>query len=898
MLDSVRRIAELRGVVSEAKQEREALSAAIAALNVKKRSIDEAVETLEQTQKLTTSVSNALDRITARLDVLEGRASTLVDMDDRVTRLHADVTASQQVAAGLLGPEGALAKHQAIAEQLNAQETAARTNLDLITKERQGLDDMRDQLRQAGADVREAAAQFGAVKTEFEQLRHLGGQLGQDYGRMREASRDARDQAQAALDAVKETETRVASLRSLDDLARTARERINALNVLVEHVTQKARSMEAQKQTIEHAIVESNRLSELVWAMDAQVARLTDGMRQMTQAETVVDRLARAGQDAAAQLETAYRSRDAFLQDLGRLDQDRAALAEFIRRYHERMEDERRQLDQVETRVDAVQVALAAAEKSADELLARDRTIAAMAQQITGLEQQAASLGEGIGTLQQKQAALDGLRAQLADVEDFARRTVQQFDALKALRTDLGSLKQQMDEFHARHAEAAQMRDALDQNRLSFAAFLDRMDGFRALMPELDSRLTTIAGKLSVVDEGSQKASNLVALADNLDRQMTRILNNQKLVEKVESRINTLHTVATDVDRKVEEQLSRRTEIESLKNACDGVAVQVSDVQQKLEAVSAVQTGLMPLTAAVETLRLDVERSQTRLAEVRRDEAVIVEQEKKLVDLLATGRKVSDEVAATLKQVQGLTDELKRSATIKNEMVDELAAVQARQREVASNAAVANDQLTRLEAALAVIEQRRTQLVFMERTIAAFDGRLGQLKGAAEDVDRRIEAVGARMAVVDAVKRDVDGVRDLAARSKADLEAVDARRSEIAAIGHQVDAILSLAAKTQEQLGRVEARKREVDEIDERTGLIVSMLEDVRVNLELVNEQKAVVDHVAQDLAKLDSLVRSGQRALKALQAERELAERIERSIKALRARGTTADEDSSKKLA
>jgi DNA repair exonuclease SbcCD ATPase subunit len=310
MLDTVRRMGELRDLVSAAKQEREALTAAIATLTVKKRSIDEAIDTLAQTQKLTQTVSSALDRVTTRLDAVEERARTLSGFDDRVNELSTQVAESQRTASQLLGPDGELAKHQVIAEQLSSQEVAARANIEMIRKERQALEDMREQLRHAGSEVREAADRFTAVKTDFDQIRSMGTQLGQDYARMRDTSKDARDLAQQALEAAKETETRVASLRTLDDLAKTARERINTLNVLVEHVTQKARTMEAQKQIVEHAIVESNRLSEMVWNMDTQIAKLTDGMRQITQAETVVDRLAKAGTDASHQLELANKSRD------------------------------------------------------------------------------------------------------------------------------------------------------------------------------------------------------------------------------------------------------------------------------------------------------------------------------------------------------------------------------------------------------------------------------------------------------------------------------------------------------------------------------------------------------------------------------------------------------------
>ena len=58
------------------------------------------------------------------------------------------------------------------------------------------------------------------------------------------------------------------------------------------------------------------------------------------------------------------------------------------------------------------------------------------------------------------------------------------------------------------------------------------------------------------------------------------------------------------------------------------------------------------------------------------------------------------------------------------------------------------------------------------------------------------------------------------------------------------------------------------------------MLEDVRLNLETLGEQKAVVDHVMDSFSRLTEKVQEAQTTLRSLQAERELAERIERGIK------------------
>jgi hypothetical protein len=67
------------------------------------------------------------------------------------------------------------------------------------------------------------------------------------------------------------------------------------------------------------------------------------------------------------------------------------------------------------------------------------------------------------------------------------------------------------------------------------------------------------------------------------------------------------------------------------------------------------------------------------------------------------------------------------------------------------------------------------------------------------------------------------------------------------------------------------------------------MLDDIHVNLEVLSEQRAVIDDVGEKLARLEFTVQEAHNTLQALQRERELAERIEQGIKALRARNAAA---------
>jgi len=65
----------------------------------------------------------------------------------------------------------------------------------------------------------------------------------------------------------------------------------------------------------------------------------------------------------------------------------------------------------------------------------------------------------------------------------------------------------------------------------------------------------------------------------------------------------------------------------------------------------------------------------------------------------------------------------------------------------------------------------------------------------------------------------------------------------------------------------------------------------VRINLETLSEQKAVVDHVSEKASQLEYMLQEARNTLRALQQERELAERIEQGIKKLRSK-PVADEE------
>jgi hypothetical protein len=339
------------------------------------------------------------------------------------------------------------------------------------------------------------------------------------------------------------------------------------------------------------------------------------------------------------------------------------------------------------------------------------------------------------------------------------------------------------------------------------------------------------------------------------------------------------------VDARLASQLARQAELDTLKTACDGLAAQAADAQLKLEGVRALQQRLVPLVAEMNTLQSNVAATHERLDKVKLDEGTIVEQERRLTELVTAGRAVAAEVAERTRQMQGLSEELSRTTGVKDELLAELDRVQSRHRDAVSQIQAAEDQLARAEKMYKLLEQRRTQVTFGEKKLASVESRLVEIKQLGEELEKRIQSIAGREQLVNAVKAEVDIVHEISARSKADLAHVIEHRGEISNLKTQVDLLLSRLGETDERIAAIDARRKLVDEVQTKANAIVHLLADVRINLEMLGEQKAVVDHVAEKAAQLEFMVQEARNTTRALQHEREIAERIEQGIKQLRSR-------------
>ena len=572
-------VAELKELIDQAKEERAALSTMLTQIEMHGSKLSTLGRTLQEVNDRAGPTAGKMDDLLERLSTLEARFAGLGEVGDRFETLRSEVGRVEGSVQQLLAPDGELEKHRHGMEQLSAQAIQNVAQLDLMRKEQGTLDDVRERLREAQREAEGAASTTAALTGDIDRLRALSGQLTRDQAQLKDSLRETFEQATATTAAVRDVEKKLGPLAQMQELSKDTETQLATLNSLSEHVSQKVRVLENQKHTVEHAVVESNRLNELVWNMDVQVAKLNDGAQQAAQVEDTVNRIDGLANEAIARLDQATTSRESFTRELDKLEQGRAQLTDFVRGYTERLAVERKELDSFDHRLKSLQSGLSTVEESVGTVLERERDLTVLDQRTEAIETRVTRVAGQVEGIQKSQTDLDTLHERLGQLDDLTKRTNYQFETLEKRRVDLDGFRKEIQEFYKTHAEVTKTVEALAADKKTFEGFLQRTDEFRRQIPVLDSTMHDITTKLAVVDEGTQKAATLVAVAEDLDRHMTQIVEHQQFVEQIDARLNTLNALSSDVDSHMQAQLGRRAEVESLKSFCDGLAIQVTDAR-------------------------------------------------------------------------------------------------------------------------------------------------------------------------------------------------------------------------------------------------------------------------------------------------------------------------------
>ncbi len=178
--------------------------------------------------------------------------------------------------------------------------------------------------------MKQSLGQSSTLKGELDQIRSLATTLTHDYARIRDTSREAREDTTAAMASVKDVEAKLGPLARLHELSQSTDEHLTSLNALAEHVSHKAKALESQQQSVEHAVVQANRVNEMVWAMDVQIGKLNEGMKQVARADDTLARTEKLAVETHSQLESATKLRLETEREVSKLKKEAGTLLDAV----------------------------------------------------------------------------------------------------------------------------------------------------------------------------------------------------------------------------------------------------------------------------------------------------------------------------------------------------------------------------------------------------------------------------------------------------------------------------------------------------------------------------------------------------------------------------------------
>lgn len=895
MLDSLKRVIEggrlrspsdrLEQLIETARSERDALTAVLNALAARGAEVAEVGELFARVDRKADESTRQLDGLAARLRELESRTAVLASIDGRIQLLADTAAQAKQTADRLLAPNGELQLHRAEIQRLSALTVETQTAAAALETERGAIEECRAQMARSSDLVTRTADEAQHLRIDVDGLRTITGALSAEYADLRQTARDAERGSVSALAAVERLEERLARVAETQRIGEAVDEKLAALHALAEHVFQKTMALEDQKQTLDRASLQANRLNEMVWNMDAQITRLDGAVREAARTRETLARVETLAAEAEQKLDIALKLRNEFALDTARFERDGRALVETVRASLERLALEKTQFDVLDRRLGAIQTSLEGAEVRMSLLASKEHHVGEVRQQIEDVAGELQILNAHARDLAERQAGLQTLADRLDHVDALAKQTSIRYDGLLQNRSEIDALRREILELRKSQGETAQLRERLAGDSAALEVIADRVASLRGQAPALELEIDTLLGKFAQVDTAARQAARLGEVADELDVRLARMAGRLEFVDGLEVRVNSLQRISGDVDRRLGEQFARRGELDAVRASLDGADARTKDLLVTLDALQTMGQRLLPLEDRVRSLSDDVAKAGVGLDEVRRQEKALAERRSSFETLLEQSRALAAETAERNRQMQSLTDVLERSIATKEEILSALSDLELRQRDALTRSASAEDHVARIEELIESLEARRGQLLSSEAQLSRIEARFLGLSRKSSEIDTAMQQLADREAVVLATRAEVDRIHQAGIKSRADFQYVSEQREDVAALRLKIDALLSAAADADDKIAAIQERHTTIDAVQAKATQVANLLEDVRVTLDSVGEQKAVVDHVAVKLARLDFITQEAQNTIRTLQHERELAQRIERQILQLRGR-------------
>jgi DNA repair exonuclease SbcCD ATPase subunit len=754
------------------------------------------------------------------------------------------------------------------------------------------LSQMLDEIGMRTELARQSTAGVDAIETRIAALEGLvlraevraseDAQRSEEMGRRSELLRELVANADRTLERL---DGKLGDLSQCQVLSLEASTDLQSLTALAERVNGKLKALENQQQTVDRALLDSRRVSEMVWEMDAQIVRLREGSTAATRVEDTLARLDVLYQTVTGKLETADRDCARFADTVEQQRERSSELLHAVQSRLDRLAVNRSELDTLAERIAAAESGLSNTDRQLAALAASEQALSALETRLDAFGSRADTLGVEIARIEQRQPFLTALDTRLGELDGEIRRTTIRVDGLIRRRQEIDAVKAEFDSCEATYAHVRARADELREQKQQFTAFVEQARTFLRDTPEIESAMRQLKERVTDTGDLAERAIAMRPQIEDLGSRLEHLTPRLSFMEQVHSRLRTLNDLSGDIDHRLAAQVGRQADLEQARVACDGLGAQIVDAQQKLAALEGAQARLAALPEQMAEIQASLADARQSAATIQQGQDAVVEHKRHLAEIHESAAALFADLGARFESLQAVQVQLAHAEGLKDDLYRHLAEIHNIEREAFERHQEAESLLEQCTARWRQVDERRADLAAVEQAVAGVDARIQILDRLTIGLDARIASIGDRDRIVDAVKQEIESVHEIARRCHDDTAAIADQRATVGQTRADLERLTAVLATTDEKLNDVERRSVAVEDVRRKADAVVRLLDDVRVTLDTVSEQKAVADHVTEMLAQFEDAITEARGTTRALQAERKLAQRIVDNVRNIHAR-------------
>ena len=835
----------MRAVLADIQRERERYEALVEGAKAGADRLKKLGEPLAKTESDVESMSERMKQMEERFEGMVKLSSLFQNLDERAEGL----TKSTQWA------ESRLATALEGSQKIEASMADLVAKVDLASELRERLTNFLEVEKPFQLLRRDAETLHGQLEGATERMARLREQHDRlvDANKLATSKLEAMDRRRDELGRslqdkerrVEGVELAVKSLDGVETHINEVKREMVTLKALGDTVTQKTAALEAHREALDRALVQSDHLDRAMRNIDA-------GIRQQKENEKTLATLSEqvAGLNS---LHEAVLERSNEVTQLQRQSQeqtlatrqDLASMTEEMKNTIERFDFEARGLESVSQRVADLRGDVSTCESRFKSLSEASVTMADVKHQVEAMSAQVAAVAQEVGTLDREMARIQALRRDLDHTGTLARDLGEQISRIENSRGAVEAGLRDLSQLAGAHALVHDALERLLLTQEEMGRVRQSQADTRTWLDDVARNVSEVKARVAVVHELEPKLHAFEAIAKRVNDTSTAIEGRRQFVDELQRRVTELGSLATRMDDRGH-QLTQR--MDAAEERFTLLAEQAATAEQVARTLSSVTFG--------------VEEASGEVRELKNTVTALSERCESVEALAAETQAVRREVEQRARAVKDAAKDLENASALRQGAADAAAQMGELAKQLTAAIDTADRRAQEVSEITRALEDRAQNLRAVGSRLDTFEVRMSKWDVTEQEITRALELIASRQGTIESVQGDLERMFEMAEKTSTHVREITSAHQQLEEDRAVLRDVLGQLKQLRETRGKLDERKRQLSQAEERLSKAEALLVDVQSSLSVLEGQKTLVDQAVEKAGTLQSLLRQAEASI------------------------------------